>query len=279
MLDQVRRREAEFDIVHLHIDLLPFPLFRNLSHKTVLTLHGRLDMPDFWPVYDAYPEMPLISVSDDQRTALPFEVNWLATVHHGLPNDVCPFDPEGGDYLAFLGRISPEKRPDRAIEIAKRTGVPLKIAAKVDKADQEYYDRQIRPLLEGCDLVEFIGEVNEQEKCSLLGKARALLFPIDWPEPFGLVMIEAMSTGTPVIAWRKGSVPEVIADGQSGFIVDSIEDAITAVDAAAHLNRYTVRRHFDSRFTAAEMASAYVKAYQSLIHSDRAPQLQLVASA
>jgi len=138
MLDQVRRREAEFDIVHLHIDLLPFPLFRNLSHKTVLTLHGRLDMPDFWPVYEAYPEMPLISVSDDQRTALPFEVNWLATVHHGLPNDVCPFDPEGGDYLAFLGRISPEKRPDRAIEIAKRTGVPLKIAAKVDKADQEY---------------------------------------------------------------------------------------------------------------------------------------------
>jgi glycosyltransferase involved in cell wall biosynthesis len=279
MLDEVLRREAEFDVVHLHIDLLPFPLFKHLFHKSVVTIHGRLDIPDFWPVYEAYPEMPLISISDDQRRPVPCDVNWLATVYHGLPQDICPFDSQGGDYLAFLGRISPEKRPDRAIEIAKRTGVPLKIAAKVDKADQEYYDSQIKPLLDGCDLVEFIGEVNEQEKCSFLGKARALLFPIDWPEPFGLVMIEAMSTGTPVIAWRNGSVPEVIADGESGFIVESMEEAAAAVEAATHMDRSAVRRHFESRFTATHMASAYVEAYQSLLDSVSVTKLHLVASA
>lgn len=223
--------------------------------------------------------MPLISISDDQRRPMRCDANWLATVYHGLPQDVCPLDPQGGNYLAFLGRISPEKRPDRAIEIAKRTGVPLKIAAKVDKIDQEYYENEIRPLLDGSDLVQFIGEVNEQEKCSFLGKARALLFPIDWPEPFGLVMIEAMSTGTPVIAWRNGSVPEVIAEGQSGFIVESIEDATAAVHAAAHVDRYSVRRYFNSRFTAAHMASAYVNAYNSLLQSNRSPQLHLAASA
>ena len=278
MLDEVRRREAEFDIIHLHIDLLPFPLFQHLTHKTLLTLHGRLDIPDFWPVYEAYPEMPLVSISDCQRTPVPCDVNWLATVHHGAPVNLCTFDAHGGDYLAFLGRISPEKRPDRAIQIARRAGVPLKVAAKVDKVDEDYFEREIRPLLDN-DLVEFIGEVNEEQKCSFLGKARALLFPIDWPEPFGLVMIEAMAAGTPIIAWRNGSVPEVITNEKSGFIVDSIDDAVAAVHAAAHLNRHHVRLQFESRFTSDHMASAYVKAYQTLLHATGAPRLHIVASA
>lgn len=268
MLDSVRRRADDFDIINVHVDLLQYPLFQDKAHKVVSTMHGRLDVTDFQPVYRAYPHMPLISISNKQREPMPPGVNWLATIPHGLPADVCPFNPKGGDYLAFLGRISPEKRPDRAIAIAKKAGVKLKIAAKVDRADQEYFETKIEPLLDD-PLVEFIGEINETQKIEFLGNARALLFPIDWIEPFGLVMIEAMSAGTPVIAWRNGSVPEVIADGEGGFIVDSIDAAVAAVERLDTLERTRVRRYFESRFTAEKMAQNYVAAYERLIASTR----------
>ena len=280
MLDNVRRRADEFDIIHIHVDLLQYPLFQDMSHKVVSTLHGRLDVPDYMPVYKAYPHMPLISISDKQREPMPPGLNWLATVHHGLPEHVCPFKPEGGDYLAFLGRISPEKRPDRAIEIAKRSGVKLKIAAKVDDVDRKYFERVIEPLLDH-PLIEFVGEINESQKCDFVGNALALLFPIDWIEPFGLVMIEAMSAGTPVIAWRNGSVPEVMGGG-GGYIVDSLEGAVEAVGRVKSLARSEVRRYFETRFTAAHMASGYVAAYEKLIGrtaDDEKPPLRLVAAA
>jgi glycosyltransferase involved in cell wall biosynthesis len=227
-------------------------------------LHGRLDLPDTLPLYEAYPEMPLVSISNAQRRPMPADSNWLATIPHGLVSHVCPFNPGGGSYLAFLGRISPEKRPDRAIEIAKRAGIPLKLAAKVDAVDLEYFETAIEPLLDH-PLIEFIGEINETQKCQFLGNARALLFPIDWPEPFGLVMIEAMSAGTPVIAWPNGSVPEVVTEGVSGRIVDSIEAAVEAVQQAAYMDRRKVRAEFETRFTAARMARAYVAAYRALL--------------
>jgi glycosyltransferase involved in cell wall biosynthesis len=233
-------------------------------------LHGRLDQPDILPLYEAYPEMPLVSISNAQRLPMPTNANWLATIPHGLPSQVCPFDPEGGEYLAFLGRISPEKRPDRAIEIAKRSGVPLKIAAKVDDADLTYFKAEIEPLLEH-PLIEFLGEIDERQKCEFLGKARALLFPIDWPEPFGLVMIEAMSAGTPVIAWRKGSVAEVVTDRVSGVIVESIEAAVAATKESAMMSRAAVRAEFEMRFTVERMARAYLDAYRSLLA--RAPTI------
>jgi glycosyltransferase involved in cell wall biosynthesis len=220
MLDQVCRREKEFDIIHFHVDVLHFPLVQKLFHKCVTTLHGRLDLPDFHPIYEAFPAMPLVSISDNQRLPMPGGLNWISTIHHGLPSNFCPFKRDGGNYLAFLGRIAPEKRPDRAIEIAKKTLIPIKIAAKVDPVDQDYFDQVIKPLIEH-PLVEFIGEINDREKRDFLGGALGLLFPIDWPEPFGLVMIEAMSAGTPVIAWRNGSVPEVVEDGITGIVVDS----------------------------------------------------------
>jgi glycosyltransferase involved in cell wall biosynthesis len=227
------------------------------------TLHGRLDLPDFHPVYRAFPHMPLVSISNSQRAPMP-PVNWIATVHHGLPSTVCPFNAGRGGYLALLGRIAPEKRPDRAIEIAKRTGIPLKIAAKVDKADQDYFEETIRPLL-AHPRIEFVGEVDERSKSSFLGNALALLFPIDWPEPFGLVMIEAMSAGTPVIAWRNGSVPEVIDDGVSGAIVDTIDGAVAAVHRVRTMSRDRVRRRFEARFTAWHMAQGYLDAYERLL--------------
>jgi glycosyltransferase involved in cell wall biosynthesis len=276
MLDQVRRRADEFDIIHCHIDLLQYPFFQDMAHKVVSTMHGRLDVPDFLPVYKAYPHMPLISISDKQREPMPPNMNWLATIHHGLPENVCPFNPDGGDYLAFLGRISPEKRPDRAIEIAKRAGIKLKIAAKVDKADQDYFDTVIKPMLDH-PLIEFIGEINETQKSLFTGNALALLFPIDWIEPFGLVMIEAMSAGTPVIAWNCGSVPEVIEDGVAGVIVDSIDEAVAAVDRVRHFDRAAVRRSFETRFTVRHMAHNYVAAYESLIAKSDSP-LRLVAA-
>jgi len=271
MLDQVKRAAAQFDVIHCHIDLLQYPLFQELGHKLVTTLHGRLDVPDFWPVYKAYPHMPLISVSDKQRTPMPKPVNWLATVYHGLPPEICPFNPAGGDYLAFLGRISAEKRPDRAIEIAIKAGMKLKIAAKVDNNDLAYFKDVIEPMLRH-PLIEFIGEIDETQKCDFIGKARALLFPIDWIEPFGLVMIEAMSAGTPVIAWRNGSVPELIKDGVSGIIVDSIDMAVEAASKIGSLDRMAVRRYFESRFTAKHMARNYIAAYEKLI---RKPQSRL----
>jgi glycosyltransferase involved in cell wall biosynthesis len=276
MLDRVRRRADEFDVIHFHVDLLQFAAFQDLSHKCVTTLHGRLDLPDFMPVFEAFPQMPLVSISASQRAPLPPNVNWLATVHHGLLG-LCPYYPNGGDYLAFLGRISPEKGPDRAIEIAKRSGMPLKIAAKVDKVDEPYFHGVIRPLLDH-PLIEFIGEIGDHEKPAFLGNARALLFPIDWPEPFGLVVIEAMATGTPVIAWPHGSVPEIIAHGVSGIIVDSLDDAARAVETIGRLSRAAVRADFESRFTAARMARDYVAAYRRLLASGGSRTPRLVAA-
>ncbi|HEX8417798.1 MAG TPA: glycosyltransferase family 4 protein [Methylobacterium sp.] len=268
MLHQIRKRAHEFDILHFHIDLLQYPMFEDLNHKCLTTMHGRLDVPDFMPVYRTFTGMPLVSISDYQRKPMPKNVNWLSTIHHGLPAENCPYVPDAkGGYLAFLGRISPEKRPDRAIEMAKRSGVPLKIAAKVDKADKDYWDEVIEPMIHD-PLIEFIGEINEEQKKDFLGNALALAFPIDWPEPFGLVMIEAMSAGTPVIAFRNGSVPEVIADGVSGVVVDSMDEAVEAVHRVKTMSRAGVRRHFESGFTAQKMVEQYVAAYESLLASE-----------
>jgi glycosyltransferase involved in cell wall biosynthesis len=262
MLDEVRRRADEFDVIHFHVDLLQFPLFKDIFPKCITTLHGRLDKRDFHPIYRAFPEMPLISISNAQRRPMP-PVNWVSNIYHGLPPELYRLNRDGGRYLAFLGRISPEKRLDRAIEIAKQCGIPLKIAAKVDPADRVYFTREIEPLLDH-PLVELIGEINDAQKGDFLGGALALLFPIDWPEPFGLVMIEAMATGTPVIAWRHGSVPEVIEENVTGIIVSSLEEAVAAVERAGRLDRERVRAHFDKRFTAARMASDYNKAFEKL---------------
>jgi glycosyltransferase involved in cell wall biosynthesis len=267
MLDRVRRRADEFDILHFHIDVFQFPLMRDIARKTVTTLHGRLDLPDLRQFYAAFPDMALVSISDDQRRPLP-TANWAGTVHHGLPPDLLPFSPRpGGDYLAFLGRISPEKRPDRAIEIARAAGCRLKIAAKVDDVDRAYWREVVEPLIRTQANVEFVGEIAEPQKAAFLGHARALLFPIDWPEPFGLVMIEAMACGTPVVGFRCGSVPEVIEDGVSGFVVEDVASAIAAVQRIATLDRARVRRAFDTRFTAARMTRDYAAIYRRLIRS------------
>ncbi|WP_142850258.1 glycosyltransferase family 4 protein [Telmatospirillum sp. J64-1] len=270
MIEEVRRRAGDFDILHFHIDLMHFPTFREIAQRTVTTLHGRLDLPDLQPFYRSFPDFPLVSISDDQRRPMP-PGNWVGTVHHGLPRDLLTFTPfprEG--YLAFLGRISPEKRPDLAIEIARRSGLPLKMAAKVDEADRDYFESRIRPLLDD-PLVEFIGEIGESEKSAFLGNARALLFPIDWPEPFGLVMIEAMACGTPVIAFRRGSVPEVIEHGLTGFIVETVEEAVQALDRLDELSRLEVRRRFEKRFSAERMARDYLAIYRSLTEPSRQP--------
>lgn len=266
MLEQVRRDAGRYDVLHFHIDFLHFPTFRHLADKSLTTLHGRQDLPDFVPAFRTFREMQLVSISDDQRRPLP-EANFAGTVYHGLPEDLIPFDADGGDYLAFIGRISPEKRPDRAIEIAQRAGIRLKIAAKVDHADRAYFDDRIAPLLDD-PLIEFIGEIGDAEKPAFLGGARALLFPIDWPEPFGLVMIEAMAAGTPVIAWPCGSTREVIEHGRSGFLVDSIEEAVAAVDAAQRMPREGVRAAFEERFTARRMALDYVRLYEALLGTE-----------
>ncbi|MDZ5695884.1 glycosyltransferase family 4 protein [Chelativorans sp. M5D2P16] len=266
MLEEVRQRSDEFDILHFHIDLLHFPLIRPFAHRTVTTLHGRLDLPDLQPFYRAFPEIPVVSISDDQRRPLPM-ANWAATVQHGLPLDILPFSPHGqGGYLAFLGRVSPEKRPDRAIEIAVRSGMPLKIAAKVDKADEDYWRDVIKPMIDRHPNVDYVGEVDETAKAAFLGDASALLFPIDWPEPFGLVMIEAMACGTPTIAFRCGSVPEVLEEGVSGYIVGSVEEAVSAVGRVGAISRAGVRRAFEERFSASRMARDYLDVYDSLMH-------------
>jgi glycosyltransferase involved in cell wall biosynthesis len=276
MLDKVKLLADQFDIIHCHIDVLQYPLFQDLSHKLITTLHGRLDKTDIWPVYRAYPHMPLISISNRQREPMPPGLNWLATVYHGLPTGLCPYNPTGGDYLAFLGRISPEKRPDRAIEIAKRAGVKLKIAAKIDTADRAYFKEMIEPMLNH-PLIEFIGEIDDSRKCAFLGNALALLFPIDWCEPFGLVMIEAMSAGTPVIAWRNGSVTEVISDGVGGIIVDSMDMAVEAVARIKALDRASVRSYFESRFTEKHMANNYAAAYEKHLSRQGAPPMLAAA--
>ena len=267
MLDRVLGVADTFDILHFHIDFLHFPAFRPLAGKCLTTLHGRQDLPDFWPAYRAFPDMQLVSISDDQRRPIA-AANFVGTVHHGLPADLIPYGEGEGGYLAFIGRISPEKGPDRAIEIARRAGMKLKIAAKVDHADARYFESAIRPMLAD-PLIEFVGEIGDAEKGAFLGEAAALLFPIDWPEPFGLVMIEAMAAGTPVIAWPCGSTREVIEHGRSGFLVDSIEEAVAAVKAVHSLSRPRVRVAFGERFTAERMARDYVRLYERLIAADR----------
>jgi len=266
LLEEVRRRADEFDILHFHIDLLHFPLIRPIAHRTLTTLHGRLDLPDLHPFYRTFPEIPVVSISDDQRRPLPM-ANWIGTVHHGLPRDLLRFSPSAeGGYLAFLGRISPEKRPDRAIEIAVATGMPLKIAAKIDKVDQAYWNDVIKPMVDRHPNVEYVGEVNDRGKAEFLGRAAALLFPIDWPEPFGLVMIEAMACGTPIIAFRCGSVPEVLDDAVSGFIVESVDEAVAAVPRALSHDRRIVRGCFEARFSVERMAADYLEVYERLLH-------------
>ncbi|MDF2810666.1 MAG: glycosyl transferase [Microvirga sp.] len=277
MMNEVRSRADQFDIIHFHVDLLQHVLFRDLAHKCLTTLHGRLDVPDFMPVFRTFDEMPLVSISNHQRAPMPANVKWLANVYHGLPSTVCRLNPRAGEYLAFLGRISPEKRPDRAIEIAKRAGIPLKIAAKIDPADQSYFAQVVEPLLDH-PLITFVGEIDDSAKCDFLGHALALLFPIDWPEPFGLVMIEAMSAGTPVIAFDRGSVPEVIASGISGFIVGTVEEAATAAHRVRELSRANVRQYFECRFTAARMARDYVNAYEALLAGASGDPRRLIAA-
>jgi glycosyltransferase involved in cell wall biosynthesis len=266
MLERVRQRAHEFDVLHFHIESVHFPLFRSLARKTVTTLHGRLDLPELVPLFREFSEMPLVSISDSQRRTVP-GANWAATVYHGLPAEICPLNPAAprgaGRYLAFLGRVSPEKGLDRAIEIARRSGIRLRVAAKVDPEDEHYWREYLVPLLRN-PLVEFVGEVDEAGKPAFLGNATALLFPISWPEPFGLAMIEAMSCGTPVIALRHGSVPEIVDHGVTGFIVDSIDAAAAAVPLAAQLDRTRVRERFEKRFSAARMTRDYLSVYRSL---------------
>jgi glycosyltransferase involved in cell wall biosynthesis len=263
MIDKVRERAEEFDVLHFHIDLYHFPLFRSLAARTLTTLHGRLDLGDLKPFYSRFGEMPLVSISNAQRKPLP-HTNFVATIHHGIPVDLHRPSFERGSYLAFLGRISPEKRPDRAIRIARAAGIPLKIAAKVDKVDEDYFRNDILPLINGPG-VEFIGEINEREKTKFLGEAAALLFPVNWPEPFGLVMIEAMACGTPVLAFRCGSIPEVIDDGVTGKLVDTEAEAIAALPEILSYDRRTVRQRFEQRFTATRMAKNYVSTYRQLL--------------
>lgn len=272
-LEEVARLAHEFDVLHFHTGFLQFPLARRLNAPNVSTLHGRLDVPDLRPLFAACDDLPLVSISRDQRRPLP-GAHWVATVHHGLPPDKVPFSPRHDGYLAFVGRIAPEKRPDRAIEIARRAGLPLRIAAKVDAADREYFESRIQPLLQ-LDGVEYLGELAEPEKLRLLGGARALLFPIDWPEPFGMVVIEALGCGTPVVAWRCGSVPELVEHGRTGFIVESLDDAVAAVHETVHLDRVVCRRAFERRFTAARMARDYELVYRRVINmaARRAPEV------
>jgi glycosyltransferase involved in cell wall biosynthesis len=262
MLDDVLRLAPEFDVLHFHIDYMHFPMSRYCALPSVTTLHGRLDLPDLLPVYKRFPDAPLVSISFSQRRPLS-RVNWVDNISHGLPADLLTFQPKGGNYLAFLGRISPEKRVDRAIEIARRAGMPLKIAAKIDPADQVYYDSMIKPLMSDPN-VDFIGEIGEQEKSEFLGNAYAYLFPIDWPEPFGLTMIEAMACGTPTIAFNCGSVPEIIQEGLTGFIVDDIDQAVAAVEKVASIERSACRNVFEKKFTAARMARQYTELFRRL---------------
>ncbi|HLT77652.1 MAG TPA: glycosyltransferase family 4 protein [Ferrovibrio sp.] len=263
MLHEVRRRADQFDVLHFHVDLLHFPFFQDIAERTVTTLHGRLDLKDLDTAYRRWPFYPLVSISESQRRPLPF-ANWIGTVPHGLPTDLYrPKAQNKGEYLAFLGRISPEKRPDRAVAIARRAGIPLKIAAKVDAADRAYFREVVEPLIDG-STVQYVGEIGDREKADFLGDAAALLFPIDWPEPFGLVMIEAMACGTPVVAWDCGSVPEVVEPGVTGHIVSSEEEAVKAVWQTKHMDRAQIRRAFELRFSATVMARHYVALYRKL---------------
>jgi glycosyltransferase involved in cell wall biosynthesis len=274
MVELIYRRKDEFDVLHFHIDYFPLSLFSRQNVPFLTTLHGRLDLPEFIEVYNTFRDTPFVSISDHQRKPVP-ALNWVRTVLHGMPENLLTPRPVKQEYAAFLGRVSPEKGLDKAIRIAGRAGMKLKIAAKIDNADKEYYDSEIRHLIEGNPDVEFIGEINDQQKPDFLSGAHALLFPIDWPEPFGLVMIEAMACGTPVIAMRSGSVPEVIDQGVSGFIVNSEAQAATALKRVDELDRATVRATFDRRWTSRRMAEDYINVYQEL--AQPMPRLRAVA--
>jgi glycosyltransferase involved in cell wall biosynthesis len=263
MLEEVFSRNTDFDLIHFHLDHLHFPLSRRTPVPCLTTLHGRLDLPDLVPLFKRFHDRPVVSISDKQRAPLPW-LNWVGTVPHGLPAGSLSLHSRPGSYLAFLGRVAPEKGLDQAIEISRRAGIPLRIAAKIDRADREYYLEKIKPLLSS-PLIQFVGEIGNREKDEFLGNASALLFPIQWPEPFGLVMIEAMACGTPVIAYPFGSVPEVIRDGVNGFLVSGIDEAVQAIERLPHLDRRAIRRHFELNFTADRMAAKYLAIYQKLI--------------
>ncbi len=267
MLDEVRRRAGDFDVIHFHLShFLHFPFFEHMAHRTVTTPHGRLDYADLAPAYERFPRFPMISISRSQRARLA-NANWLATIHHGLPLDLYEPDYEaaaGGTYLAFLGRLSRDKRPDRAIEVARCAGLKLKLAAKIGDDDRAYFQEKVEPLIDG-RRVEYVGEIEEARKAAFLGNAAGLIFPIDWPEPFGLAVIEAMACGTPVIAWNCGAMPEIVDHGVTGFLVESIEDAVASVPQLLRLDRRQVRQTFEKRFSAARMARDYVAAYARLL--------------
>jgi len=274
MMELVRRRAAEFDVLHFHTDYFPLSLFSRQCTPFVTTLHGRLDLPEFKEIYETFPDAPFVSISDHQRRPIP-NLNWVRTVHHGMPGRLLTPQPARPEYFAFLGRISPEKGVDKAIRIAGAAGVRLKIAAKVDAADRTYWEEEIKPLVGASPHVEFIGEINDAQKPAFLSGAHALLFPIDWPEPFGLVMIEAMACGTPVIAFNRGSVPEVVDHGLTGFIVPDESAAVAAIDNLDRLDRRVVRQQFERRFTSWRMAQDYLDVYQDLIAESR-PMLRAV---
>jgi glycosyltransferase involved in cell wall biosynthesis len=271
LLEQVFQRREAFDVIHFHVDYMHFPMSRRVEMNQVTTLHGRLDIPDLVPLYREYAEMPLTSISHAQRKPLAW-ANWAANIYHGLPKDLFTPQEVPGKYVAFVGRISPEKRVDRAIRIALKAGIPIKIAAKVDKPDREYFAQVIEPML-GEPSVEFLGEISEPEKNELLGKAYALLFPIGWPEPFGLAMIESMACGTPVIAYPCGSVPEVVDEGKTGFIVSSEEEALGALEKVESLSRVECRRVFEERFAADRMAREYSAVYSNLCERESSPRM------
>ncbi len=267
LLEKVLQRAAEFDVLHFHVDYLHFPLSRRAGVPHVTTLHGRLDLPDLGAVYREFRDVPVVSISNGQQAHLPGAA-WERTIYHGVPPALFREGRGDGGYLAFLGRISPEKRVDRAIEIARRAGRKLRIAAKVDPVDIEYFERQIRPLL-ALPHVEYVGEISETEKSEFLGGASALLFPIDWPEPFGLVLIEALACGTPIVAYDEGSVPEIVENGVTGFLVQSVTEAVTAVNRLESIDRAACRRSFEDRFTTGRMAAEYVELYERIISRAR----------
>jgi glycosyltransferase involved in cell wall biosynthesis len=274
MVEQLCQQADAFDLIHFHLGYLHFPLARRQCGTHLTTMHGRLDMPELQPLFREYLDIPLVSISESQRTPMPW-ADWRGTVYHGLPEDLYRFRPEPGSYLAFLGRLTPEKRADRAIHIAKEVGIPLKIAAKLDRGFRDYFESELEPLFDH-PLVEYLGEIDDHEKDEFLGNALALLFPIDWPEPFGLVMIEAMACGTPVIAYRHGAVDEVMEHGTTGFVVTSIEEAIEATRRVPEISRQRCRAVFEERFTAARMAADYVALYERMVLRESEPRASLV---
>jgi glycosyltransferase involved in cell wall biosynthesis len=274
LMEMVRRQADQFDVLHFHMDYYSFSVFKRQETPFVTTLHGRLDLPEQQPVFDTFNTAPVISISNAQRQPIP-QARWLRTVYHGLPENLYTPQPVEQRYLAFLGRISPEKRVDTAIRIAARCGLPIRIAAKVDEADREYFERDIKPLL-ALPNVEFVGEINDGQKAEFLSGAHALLFPIDWPEPFGLVMIEAMACGTPVVAFNRGAVPEVVEEGVTGYIVEDEIGAVAAVNRISRISRAGVRRRFEERFTSHRMAQEYVQAYEAVIRANKRSRFKVI---